>query len=134
MEHEPKIGDTVRISERGKHNYLNSPNNPHHLEGKIATFTSSGRIRVTWSNGITNSYDLQELQLVEEKVNFRTFMRKLDAQNPLFKAPGVRKGSKAKPEYTFTGGTSTGLASAMGVSTLYYNYIADHGNQLSSES
>lgn len=68
-----KIGDTVKMSAKGKEAYRDTSNNPHDLQGELTkplSSTTKFRYKVKWSNGSTNSYREGELELVTEKLKF----------------------------------------------------------------
>lgn len=61
-----KVGDVVRMSSTGKTKWEHCNSNPHDLTGKILVFNSTG-VQVKWSNNMTNSYNIKELELLEPK-------------------------------------------------------------------
>lgn len=61
-----KIGDKVIMSELGEDSYIDSPFNPHNTLGVIDDAGDDGEfyLRVTWSNGRSDFYSRDELELI----------------------------------------------------------------------
>lgn len=65
-----RVGDQVRISSRGQDNWRENPHNPYDRSGVIIS-ADEGEcgfdFLVRWSNGLTNSYNEEDLDFFPPK-------------------------------------------------------------------
>jgi hypothetical protein len=109
-----QIGDRVTMNEYGMSTYGPTACNPHHMKGGIVEKTLHN-YKVLWDNGYKNTYKDNHLESVEDKVTFRSFMRKLDERDTLPKVQRVRTRSKTGLKKSATVNPYSSLADSLGV-------------------
>lgn len=103
-----KVGQVVRLSERGKAKYPNSDANPYSIKG-VVEVANGNSYRVRWSNGKANGYYREDLNPGSPVKGVAKFIRDVEHRyhgKPIEEPPVTPEPKKKKPKatYAFTTG------------------------------